>query len=393
MNSLSGTASADLHRQAADPATDLGVLADIATHHPSLRATVAANPSTYEGLLDWLGQLGDPAVDAALTIRAGGAPVAVPAVSPYAGAATPSTNRWTEPTRALPLTWGTYGVRYGLGLGLALLPLVLNGFFTVLYTTTYIDGMYELGAALGSYGRALFWGAAIGVMPSTLRGRLIAGGLAAATFLTYFTYPVLGGGFFYLLLSVVGEAAMIGAWFAVRLRPGRTFALLPIVIPGVVISYLLGSGGISPLLTFLIVGISVGIIWIGRAMAASGSAAPATPEARAEREHAARVAHIQQWEQAYASAHGGALPPAGFVPPPAATSSATNTMAVLALVFGFGGGLGGIIFGHVARGQIRRTGEGGWGLATAGLVLGYIGLGSAIIALIVWAIFWATVLN
>jgi hypothetical protein len=32
----------------------------------------------------------------------------------------------------------------------------------------------------------------------------------------------------------------------------------------------------------------------------------------------------------------------------------------------------GIILGHVARGQIKRTGEGGRGLATAALVIGYL---------------------
>jgi MFS family permease len=31
-----------------------------------------------------------------------------------------------------------------------------------------------------------------------------------------------------------------------------------------------------------------------------------------------------------------------------------------------------IVFGHIARGQVRRTGEGGRGMATAGLILGYI---------------------
>jgi Domain of unknown function (DUF4190) len=32
----------------------------------------------------------------------------------------------------------------------------------------------------------------------------------------------------------------------------------------------------------------------------------------------------------------------------------------------------GIILGHVARGQIKRAGEGGRGLATAALVIGYL---------------------
>lgn len=33
----------------------------------------------------------------------------------------------------------------------------------------------------------------------------------------------------------------------------------------------------------------------------------------------------------------------------------------------------GVIFGHVAISQINKTGEGGRGLATAGLIIGYIG--------------------
>jgi Tfp pilus assembly major pilin PilA len=60
---------------------------------------------------------------------------------------------------------------------------------------------------------------------------------------------------------------------------------------------------------------------------------------------------------------GPPLPP----PPPR-----TNTMAILALVFAFLVAPLGIAFGIVARRQINRTGEGGRGLATAGLVLGSI---------------------
>jgi Domain of unknown function (DUF4190) len=50
----------------------------------------------------------------------------------------------------------------------------------------------------------------------------------------------------------------------------------------------------------------------------------------------------------------------------------TNVMSILSLVFAFVFPLLGIVFGHIAKKQIRRTGEGGSGLATAGLVLGYI---------------------
>lgn len=54
---------------ALDPATPLGDLAKIVQEAPHLRPQVAANPSTYPALLDWLGALGDPQVDAALRSR------------------------------------------------------------------------------------------------------------------------------------------------------------------------------------------------------------------------------------------------------------------------------------------------------------------------------------
>ncbi|UNX54701.1 hypothetical protein MF406_17790 [Georgenia sp. TF02-10] len=59
----------DLARQAADPATPLTTLQHLAQHHPELRPAIAANPSTYPALLEWLGDLGVPEVDAALAAR------------------------------------------------------------------------------------------------------------------------------------------------------------------------------------------------------------------------------------------------------------------------------------------------------------------------------------
>ena len=55
--------------QAVDPGTDAAVLAQIAQDAPTLRPYVAANPATYPALLEWLGRLGDPEVDAALRAR------------------------------------------------------------------------------------------------------------------------------------------------------------------------------------------------------------------------------------------------------------------------------------------------------------------------------------
>ncbi|WP_412540437.1 DUF4190 domain-containing protein [Longispora sp. K20-0274] len=59
--------------------------------------------------------------------------------------------------------------------------------------------------------------------------------------------------------------------------------------------------------------------------------------------------------------------PYGYVQP-----RGTNTMAILALVFAFVFSPVAIVLGHMAKKQIKQTGEDGDGLATAGLVIGYI---------------------
>ena len=76
-------------------------------------------------------------------------------------------------------------------------------------------------------------------------------------------------------------------------------------------------------------------------------------------------------------------------PPPAASPYAsaaagpkTNTLAIVSLVLAFFISLGAIICGHIALGQIKKTGENGRGLAIAGLVLGYLGLVVGVIVVI-----------
>ncbi|TJZ81227.1 hypothetical protein FCG67_00795 [Rhodococcus oryzae] len=54
---------------ALDPYTPLQTLGHIAQSDAALRPYVAANPSAYPDLLDWLAELGDPEVDAALKAR------------------------------------------------------------------------------------------------------------------------------------------------------------------------------------------------------------------------------------------------------------------------------------------------------------------------------------
>lgn len=83
-------------------------------------------------------------------------------------------------------------------------------------------------------------------------------------------------------------------------------------------------------------------------------------------------------------------PPAPTYAAPVQTpvnSARTNTMAIVSLVTSFFIALAGVIFGHIALSQIKKSGESGRGLAIAGLIIGYIGIAAWIIVLIVYALF------
>ena len=58
--------------------------------------------------------------------------------------------------------------------------------------------------------------------------------------------------------------------------------------------------------------------------------------------------------------------------PAPAAGRPTNTLAIIALIAAFIVPLAGIVVGHIALGQIKKTGENGHGLALAGTVLGYV---------------------
>ncbi|MDO5863443.1 MULTISPECIES: peptidylprolyl isomerase [Paenarthrobacter] len=66
----------------------------------------------------------------------------------------------------------------------------------------------------------------------------------------------------------------------------------------------------------------------------------------------------------------------------------TNTLAVVSFISSFFVAVAGIVTGHMALRQIRRTGEGGRGLAIAGLVIGYCS--TATILIFVTVLFVAT---
>jgi hypothetical protein len=70
-------------------------------------------------------------------------------------------------------------------------------------------------------------------------------------------------------------------------------------------------------------------------------------------------------------------------------SGRTNALAAVSLGFGVGqmfvpfvGAIIAIVCGHIAKGQIRENGDYGSGLATAGLVLGYLGLALPILLIL-----------
>jgi hypothetical protein len=93
--------------------------------------------------------------------------------------------------------------------------------------------------------------------------------------------------------------------------------------------------------------------------------------------------------------------PYPYMAPP---GRSTNGMAIAALVvscvgvlglcaYGLGGWIGaiGAILGHVGRRQIRERGQGGDGMALAGIIVGWIATGLFVLAGIGWGIFiwWA----
>jgi Domain of unknown function (DUF4190) len=75
-----------------------------------------------------------------------------------------------------------------------------------------------------------------------------------------------------------------------------------------------------------------------------------------------------------------------YGPPAMASGGQTNTMAILSLVFAFVFWPLAIVFGHMAKKQIKERNEEGDGLATAGLVLGYIFGGIAVAVCAFWII-------
>ncbi|MCW3842090.1 DUF4190 domain-containing protein [Micromonospora yasonensis] len=96
--------------------------------------------------------------------------------------------------------------------------------------------------------------------------------------------------------------------------------------------------------------------------------------------------------------------PAGGYPPPAypayaAPSTKTNGLAIVALVLALVGFTScitapiGAILGHVARKQIRETGEQGDGMAKAGIIIGWILTGLMVVLIAVYIVVIVIAIN
>lgn len=92
----------------------------------------------------------------------------------------------------------------------------------------------------------------------------------------------------------------------------------------------------------------------------------------------------------------GAAPGYGYGYP----EQKTNTLAIVSLVSSilafvilpFVASVVGVITGHMALGQIKRTGEGGRGLALGGTIVGWVGIGLGVLGLIFFLVMMAVLL-
>ncbi len=80
------------------------------------------------------------------------------------------------------------------------------------------------------------------------------------------------------------------------------------------------------------------------------------------------------------------------------TAPKTNTLAIVSLISSIAGlvivyvigSVVGVITGHIALAQLKRTNEGGRGLALAGLIVGYVGLALTVIGILFFVAIFAS---
>lgn len=184
--------------------------------------------------------------------------------------------------------------------------------------------------------------------------------------------------------------AIIGAMVAARTNRGRVTRFAALMIAAVVMWFLAATLGLGAHRSYrsgidlayfafaVVVGI-VGAIGVIRA----GHRAPAPRRVATAPRPVGYTADGQPFYPVVGYRSDGTPVTADQAPGYAPQVVGTNTMAILAFVMAFVFTFLAVPLGHIARAQIRRTGEQGAGLALAALIIGYIWLAVVIVGAIV----------
>jgi hypothetical protein len=294
---------------------------------------------------------------------------------------------FVEPARRAPVKWLTYELRYALGFA----ALALG--FVILIAVAFPTNPADLSDR--AIRNSLLWLPSAGAIASAIllpgRGehRVLYGAAASVgagiPFLIMIAMPA-PTKLATVVIFALTAGFLVWAWMIVRDRPrllqllGPAALVLTLVAAGIATELINGSGTLTvgwKLLTpgphiadaaavdlaretlaiwlaqlIVTVVVIVVVAWAGRLLAPRMRYV--SPEERNER----------------AAAKLAATPlPAGAPLAVGEAAPATNTMAILALVFAVLGGWLSIVFGILALNQIKRTGEQGRGLAVAALVI------------------------
>jgi hypothetical protein len=196
---------------------------------------------------------------------------------------------------------------------------------------------------------------------------------------------------------VLGGAALASAWIVLAGLRGWSFYTLFIpLVSGFIATFALVSAEIHIIVGAVVMGLLAavtvaGIVLLGWSLSAAHARQPPRPPP-APRPVAPPPPAYATGQLVQVQLADGQIVPvatgvvAGYPPGYAAgygMQQRTNGFAIAALVLGLlSGTILPIIFGHVALSQIRRTGERGAGMATVGLVFGYLWTAVVVIYLI-----------
>lgn len=214
-----------------------------------------------------------------------------------------------------------------------------------------------------------------GFTSKTTSGRRVGGGLLGVLFLLLFLLEFLGSfsGAYWLSYGMyIAPLALFFSWAIARpfVGPGYFALLIGIAIAGlgVAVGFILQYSWLGS-----VIGLLVGVIaTVVTVTAAVGFEKNARPRA-------------MQMPVGIAGAPAAGSGGYSYPDHPGYATRPTNGLAVASLVLGIvGGGVIAVVLGHVAKSQIRRTGEAGDGMATAGLILGYFWLVIGVILTLVY---------